>query len=477
MRRILLFTVFFISGQIHAGGFALTGVGSRGLSLGGAFRAVANDWTALYWNPAGMSYIEQDILGFHNAIVKPAAYVEPGTGILGYDGGYATVTKVNAREQTFTIPSGGFVKNFKYLKDTKIGLAVFVPFGLGTDWNLYHFPIGYYNPSDTAVFVPPKFPEYNWSSEVKTASMLVGLSKKFKKYSLGIAIGPTFERFRIRKVNFFDPAAMDTAALSLPIQYRLFPVDSKIEVKGWALTLHLGAIYKPNEKLKIGASGRFYTKASLEGDANLYIYFPYNDALASRADSLAFLFLGSVASGYGTAKAEVLLPFNIGGGISYKLSEKLTLVTDFDYTHWSSFDEIVAEFTDLKVKIGEMELSEITSDTLKEYWENTFRFGMGLEYAYSEKITVRGGFYYDPTPIPDSTITPLIPDINTKYGFTLGGEYMIFDFLKVLFNYEYIYGGENTFERDANYSYRSTYFAGKYGFHVHALGIGVEYVF
>ncbi len=476
MRKVLFLTIL-LTGVIYAGGFALTGVGSRGLSLGGSFRAVANDWTALYWNPAGMSYIDQDILGFHNAIVKPAACVEPMTGLLGYDGGYSTVKKVNARAQTFTIPSGGFVKNFKYLKDTKIGLAVFVPFGLGTDWNLYHFPIGYYNPSDTVIFIPPKFPEYNWSSEVKTASMLVGLSKKFKKFSLGIALGPTFERFRIRKVNFFDPAAMDTHALSLPIQYRLFPVDSKIEVKGWALSLHAGAIFRPNERLKLGISGRFYTRATLEGDANLYVYFPYNDAIASRADSLAPLFLGSVASGYGTAKAKVLLPFNIGAGISYKLSDRFLFVADFDYTHWSSFDEIVAEFKDLKIKLGEMELSEITSDTLKEYWKSTFRFGFGLEYEFNDRVTTRGGFYYDPTPIPDSTITPLIPDINTKYGFTLGGEYKIFDFLKVLINYEYIHGGERTFERSENYSYRSSYFAGKYGFHVHALGIGVEYVF
>ena len=476
MRKII-FMLLVITGIVRAGGFALTGVGGRGLSLGGSFIAIANDWTALYWNPAGMSYIDQDILGFHNAIVKPAASVEPMTGILGYDGGYSPIKKVNAHSQTFTIPSGGFVKNFRYLKDTKIGFAVFVPFGLGTDWNLYHFPAGYYNPSDTATFVPPDFPEYNWSSEVKTASMLAGMARKFKKFSLGIAFGPTFERFRIRKVNFFDPATIDSEALNLPVQYRLFPVDSRIEVKGWALTLHLGAMYRPDKKLSIGISGRFYTRATLEGDANLYVYFPYNDAIASRADSLGPLFLGAVASGYGTAEAKVLLPFNIGAGISYKFNKKLNLVFDLDYTHWSSFDEIVAEFKNLKIKLGEMELSEITSDTLKEYWRNTLRFSLGLEYKINEQLVTRSGFYYDPTPIPDTTITPLIPDINPKYGLTLGGEYKIFDFLKVLFNYEYIHGGDREFDRVENYSYKSTYFAGKYAFHVHAFGIGVEYVF
>jgi hypothetical protein len=52
--------VLFCSG-IHAGGlkkyageFLYSGVGSRPLSLGGAYVAVANDVTAGFWNPAGL---------------------------------------------------------------------------------------------------------------------------------------------------------------------------------------------------------------------------------------------------------------------------------------------------------------------------------------------------------------------------------------------------------------------------------------
>lgn len=56
---ILLLTTVIIHGQTKVGSTAAAfldiGVGSRPVSMGGAFIATANDVTALYWNPAGIS--------------------------------------------------------------------------------------------------------------------------------------------------------------------------------------------------------------------------------------------------------------------------------------------------------------------------------------------------------------------------------------------------------------------------------------
>ncbi|MEK7670779.1 MAG: UPF0164 family protein, partial [Bacteroidota bacterium] len=41
----------------YAGEFISLGVGGRALGMGGAFVALANDVTAGYWNPAGLSHI------------------------------------------------------------------------------------------------------------------------------------------------------------------------------------------------------------------------------------------------------------------------------------------------------------------------------------------------------------------------------------------------------------------------------------
>ena len=38
----------------YAGEFMYLGAGSRGTALGGAFTALVNDASAIYWNPAGL---------------------------------------------------------------------------------------------------------------------------------------------------------------------------------------------------------------------------------------------------------------------------------------------------------------------------------------------------------------------------------------------------------------------------------------
>ena len=66
MRKVLLllilFTVGITLGQTKVGStaapFLNIGVGPRAISMGGAFTASANDITALYWNPAGVSRLE-----------------------------------------------------------------------------------------------------------------------------------------------------------------------------------------------------------------------------------------------------------------------------------------------------------------------------------------------------------------------------------------------------------------------------------
>lgn len=60
-----LVLVMLVSGQVlcgtgvgkYAGEFISLGVGGRALGMGGAFVALANDVTAGYWNPAGLSHI------------------------------------------------------------------------------------------------------------------------------------------------------------------------------------------------------------------------------------------------------------------------------------------------------------------------------------------------------------------------------------------------------------------------------------
>ncbi|MCD6132484.1 MAG: outer membrane protein transport protein, partial [Candidatus Hydrothermae bacterium] len=183
MRSVLKIIIFLsITTTLQAGGFALSGVGSRAIGMAGAFRSISDDWTAIFWNPAGLTQTGYSI-NLSGIFITPYASLEPNTGILGYDGPYTMRYKVSAKEQNFIIPSFGLITPYE-IKEGRLAFGFFVPFGLGSKWDLYDFPMGYYNTEDTT-FTPPEMEKYDWQSDIKVFAFYMGISKRFGKASLG----------------------------------------------------------------------------------------------------------------------------------------------------------------------------------------------------------------------------------------------------------------------------------------------------
>ncbi|MHC4506839.1 MAG: OmpP1/FadL family transporter, partial [Planctomycetota bacterium] len=67
MKRACVSTFVFILAAdsfAHASGLESNGFGARGRTLGFAMVAVADDWTALHYNPAGLVQVERSLYGF-----------------------------------------------------------------------------------------------------------------------------------------------------------------------------------------------------------------------------------------------------------------------------------------------------------------------------------------------------------------------------------------------------------------------------
>ena len=64
--RISIMSLFLLIRftELSASGLGLKLVGARAFSLGGAFRGVANDFSAAYWNPAGLTRLNGFQVGF-----------------------------------------------------------------------------------------------------------------------------------------------------------------------------------------------------------------------------------------------------------------------------------------------------------------------------------------------------------------------------------------------------------------------------
>jgi long-chain fatty acid transport protein len=112
----------------------------------------------------------------------------------------------------------------------------------------------------------------------------------------------------------------------------------------------------------------------------------------------------------GDFDADLPLPAELTLGVAYQYSDDLILAFDVNRTFWSTYDELKIEFD-----------NGITSENPRNYEDaNIYRFG--LQYRYNDKWTLRGGVYFDESPIKDGYFAPETPR-NDSIGYTTGATY------------------------------------------------------
>ncbi|MEO0230708.1 MAG: outer membrane protein transport protein, partial [candidate division WOR-3 bacterium] len=144
---------------------------------------------------------------------------------------------------------------------------------------------------------------------------------------------------------------------------------------------------------------------------------------------------------------------------------------------WFTLDRIKVEFENTILKIGgTIPLDTIKEETLELLWKNTYRVSTGIEYKLNNSLTLRTGLYWDQSPVPDNTITVLIPDPGDKYSLNLGIGFT-FGNIEINGNYEYLLPSSRDVNRSSDYSYKSNYLAGKYSMVVQGVGVNIAYKF
>jgi len=274
---------------ILAGGFQLNEHGAKPMGLGGAFTAIVNDASAVYWNGAGLSYLEGT-----NFLIG-AAIIAPSTSFRGVT---PAIEKSTMKSQTFLPPH--FFASHKISNDFSVGLGVSVPFGLGTKWR--EDWMGRYLAVET---------------ELQTISFPLVISWAILE-NLSISIGGSysFAEVLIAQSNSQTP----------------FAGDAFVHLEGddkSAFGYNAGIMWKPSKDLSIGAAFKSEVDYTFEGTAT-----------TTGAEQLASLLP------QGNISAELTTPMNIQGGIGYRVIEQLQLSADFQWVGWSSYDVLAVDFED-----------------------------------------------------------------------------------------------------------------------------------
>ncbi|MDZ8118049.1 OmpP1/FadL family transporter [Pontiella agarivorans] len=165
-------------------------------------------------------------------------------------------------------------------------------------------------------------------------------------------------------------------------------VEVEGEGDGWGVGANLGLTWNPVEGQRLTLTYRNQMQIDYEGD------FKVDGA------------------GAGTFETEIKLPNIIGVGYGFALNDKVQIEALVEWLQWSLNDS-------QKLVAG------APAPDLENNWDDTFTFGIGGSWQALDSLVVRAGYAFIPSPIPDETITPLLPDadrhaVSFGLGYTRG---------------------------------------------------------
>ncbi len=358
----LLITLF--SASIFAGGFQLNEHGARAMAMGGAFTGLANDPSAIFFNPAGITQLKGTQFYLGSTLIAPlGAYKVPGETKLEYEQKTNVFTPINlyvTQEITDKLYAGIGVNN---------------PYGLGTTWPSTW--VGKYLALDTQLksfFITP----------VVAYQLLDNLS---------LSVGGTFAWSDV-KIQRKSPSPVGG------------DFNLTLEGDGTAFGFAAGIFYKPLPKLSVGLSYRSEVSFDLKGTAT------------SEPATFKHPQLGDLPFPNGNITAPLTTPQNATFGIAYKAADNVVVTADFQYVGWSSYDKLEVTFENYDLDLNPLNGKQNVSSVERNY-ENTFIVRAGFEYDVNSAFKLRGGIFYDRNPVKTEYVEPTLPDAD-RVGLNIG---------------------------------------------------------
>jgi long-chain fatty acid transport protein len=245
-----------------------------------------------------------------------------------------------------------------------IGGGIFTPFGLVTEW-----PNGW---EGSAV---------STYAELRTFFVNPVISiQVHPRLSIAAGINYVYSDFKIRR--FIDV----NQAIGIPLGFYMGKVTLDGCDDSWGY--NLGLLFHMSDRWTLGIAYRSKVNLELDGHANFSLS-PVLQRLFPQTD----------------ISPRIELPPIVSTQISAQLFEKWTFATGILWTGWSSFDELVPNFSNDFLIPSSMK-------SVPQNWRDVFAFHLGAQYQYNPTWVFRGGYIFDQTPVPESTLSPMVPDAD-----------------------------------------------------------------
>lgn len=438
----LLMLIVVCSSNSYANGISLSSPGVKAPGMGGAFIGLADDYTSIFWNPAGQTNLDKAQISVWAMDVIPMATYEL-EGPFGPEGANAKVIDAETKTNHYLIPNlSAFVPLMS--GDLSVGFGAYATSGLGAEWD-----------GSELLFFSAMNPDavFDWSNQIGAFNISPSVAYKInEQFSIGASLNVMYAMLDMaRPMDLMDMSSGQPAMGSDNIMDAQYEESST----GLGIGFSFGALYKATDYLSIGVSYKSTTTIAMSGDATNSLF--KNEALGQPEES--------------EFERDLVLPMWIGGGIAVKPMEDLTLCFDLQWSQWSeAVDVLTTEYMDWKAPDGNGGVVNQKEDMHME-WEDAIQVRFGAQYDVNKDLALRCGFYLDPAPAPDKSLNIIFPSISYK-TFTVGTSYD-FGAVAMDFAFEYFLGEE----RDIPFGKYADANPGKHNMDIMAIAIGFTYTF
>lgn len=414
MRKLLFLAAFTLaSAAMYAGGYRVALQGNKSLAMGHTGVAVVNSSELVFHNPAGLVFLE-------NKLSISA-------------GGFGVFSNVAFQNET----TGASART-----DSGVGTPIYAYASYqATDW--LAFGLGVYTPYGSGVVYEDDWAGSHLVNNIDLAAIYVQASAAIKvnehfSFSGGFIYvngSVNFNRNLSRSLTDLDGNRSEVT------------IDaSGVTSTGWTAS----AMFNVTEDFRLGATYR--SLINLEADEATADFENIPNSPATPFEDT-------------NASASLPLPAEMTVGLSYQFTDKWLFAFDLNTTFWSAYESLDIDW----------ENPNIPDSFNPRNYENSSTYRFGLQYEASSKFTLRGGYYFDESPVQAGFFAPETPR-NDSNNYTAGLTFNVSDRLQVDASFLYVHFKEI----DASYdsyieSGVAAPFGGTYKSNAFVPGLGLTY--
>jgi len=280
----------------------------------------------------------------------------------------------DAKDQVFVLPDAAI--SYRVTESPRpitLGFGVYMPSGYGAEYHLFHQVYGkqkYRTQAGLYKFMP---------------SIGVDLGHGL---SIGAAAGLAYQTLEVEAPYTFQTGTLAGV-----------PALVDVETDGFAPAWNVGIQYKPTERWTLGLSYIEETHVDLEGRFTVDL----------TGSPLAGLFPSPGA--HYRVESENTWPRSLGVGTAYRFDYAIASVEVLWFDWSSAFDAFTFHLSHGDNPAFDAVAGTRPSDRFPLNWHDSYTVRIGGEFPVTPDDTLRAGYVYVTNPIPERTLTPLIPGI------------------------------------------------------------------